>query len=138
MISGGLFAAGSRLLTDLTNATVATATGAVYFLEAAGSGVGGLLAGLVLVRLANPFAITALLGVLNLLAASFLLAPISTRRRVLAACFGLMATLALIGGYELQPLSLARLWRGYHLVAAQNSGLWQPGRGGDRREPKPF
>ena len=75
VISGGLFAAGSRLFADMAGASTATATGAVYLLEAAGSGVGGLLAGLALVRLANPFEITAFLGVLNLLAAWVLLAP---------------------------------------------------------------
>jgi spermidine synthase len=121
VISGGLFAAGSRLFADVAGASTATATGAVYLLEAAGSGVGGVLAGLALVRLANPFEITALVGVLNLLAAWALLAPVGAWRRALAASFAGMAALVLIGGYELQPLSLARLWRGFHLVAAQNS-----------------
>jgi len=121
VISGGLFAAGSRLFGDMAGASSATATGAVYLLEAAGSGVGGVAAGLALVRLANPFEITALLGLLNLLAAWVLLSPTSGRRRALAASFGLMAALVLIGGYELQPLSLAWLWRGFHLVAAHNS-----------------
>jgi spermidine synthase len=121
VISGGLFAAGSRLFADMAGTSTATATGAVYLLEAAGSGVGGVLAGLALVRLANPFEITALLGVMNLLAAWVLLAPISAWRRGLAASFGVMAALVLIGGYEFQPLSLAQLWRGFHLVATQNS-----------------
>lgn len=121
VISGGLFAAGSRLFADEAGASTATATGAVYLLEAAGSGVGGLLAGLALVRLANPFAITALLGVLNLLAAWALIAQLSAKRRTLAASFGVMTALVLIAGYELQPFSLARLWRGYHLVATRNS-----------------
>jgi spermidine synthase len=121
VISGGLFAAGSRLFADMTGTSTATATGAVYLLEAAGSGVGGVLAGLALVRLANPFEITALLGVLNLPAAWALLAPTSARRRALTASFGVMAALVIIGSYELQPLSLARLWRGFHLVAARNS-----------------
>jgi spermidine synthase len=121
VISGGLFAAGSRLFGDMAGVSTATATGAVYLLEAAGSGVGGVVAGLALVRLANPFEITALLGLLNLLAAWVLLAPTSARRRALAASFGVMAALVLIGGHKLQPLSLAWLWRGFHLVAAQNS-----------------
>jgi len=121
LVSGGLFAAGSRLFADMAGASTATATGAVYLLEAAGSGVGGLLAGLALVRLANPFAITAFLGVLNLLAAWMLIAQLSAKRRTLAVSFGVMVALVLMGGYELQPFSLARLWRGYHLVAAQNS-----------------
>jgi len=121
VISGGLFAAGSRLYADMAGATTAAATGAVYLLEAAGSGVGGVVAGLALVRLENPFEITALLGLLNLLAAWALLAPITTWRRAMAASFGVMAALVLIGGYKLQPLSLAWLWRGFHLVAGQNS-----------------
>jgi spermidine synthase len=121
LISGGLFAAGSRLFRDTTGAAIATATGAVYLLEAAGSGVGGVVAGLVLVQMSNPFAIAALLGALNLLAAWVVMAPVSTRRRMLGAGFAVMAALLLIGGYKLQPLSLARLWRGFNLVAAQNS-----------------
>ena len=60
-------------------------------------------------------------GVLNLFAAWMLLAPISAWRRTLAASLGVMTALVLLGGYELQPISLARLWRGFHLVAAQNS-----------------
>ncbi|MGD0226414.1 MAG: spermidine synthase [Terriglobia bacterium] len=121
VISGGLFGAGSRLFADMSGASIATATGAVYLLEAAGSGLGGVLAGLALVRLANPFEITALLGLLNLLAAWVLLASISARRRALAAGFGVMAALVVMGNYELQPLSLARLWRGFNLVAVRNS-----------------
>jgi len=100
VISGGLFAAGSRLFTDELGVSIARATGAVYLLEAAGSGVGGVLAGLALVRLSNPFWITAVLGVLNLLAAWRLLASVIPRRRALAASFGVMAALLLIGGYE--------------------------------------
>jgi spermidine synthase len=121
VISGGLFAAGSRLFTDELGVSIARATGAVYLLEAAGSGVGGVLAGLALVRLSNPFWITAVLGVLNLLAAWRLLASVIPRRRALAASFGVMAALLLIGGYEFQPISLARLWRGFNLAATQNS-----------------
>jgi spermidine synthase len=121
VLSGGLFAAGSRLFAEVAGASLAAATGAAYLLEAAGSGVGGVLAGLALVRLANPFWIMALLGVLNLLAAWMLVAPLTGRRRALAAGFAAMAALVVIASYALQPLSLARLWRGFHLVATQNS-----------------
>ena len=121
VISGGLFASGSRLFAERSGASIATATGAVYLLEAAGSGLGGVLAGLALVRVANPFEITAFLGLLNLVAAWALLASIGARRRVLAASFGLLAVLVVMGNYKLQPVSLARLWRGFDLVAVQNS-----------------
>ena len=118
VLSGGLFAAGSRLFAGISGASTVAATGVVYLLEAAGSGVGGVIAGLALVKLANPFEITALLGVLNLLAAWALL---TTRSRLLGPCLGGLAAAVLISPYVLQPLSLQWLWRGFHLVAAQNS-----------------
>jgi len=119
--SGGLFAAGSRLFADMSGTSTAASTGAVYLLEAAGSAVGGLAASLALVRLSNPFAITAFLGVLNLLAAWALLGPVSVRRRALAASFGVMTAAVLMGGFELQSVSLTWLWRGFKLVAVRNS-----------------
>jgi spermidine synthase len=121
VLSGGLFAAGSRLYAELTGATTAAATGAVYLLEAAGSGLGGVLAGLVLVRLLTAFEIAAILGVLNLAAAWVLVARVAGRRRLMAASFGVLAALVLAGSYELQPLSRALLWRGYDLIATRNS-----------------
>ena len=48
LLSGGLFAAGSRLCGDETRTSTASAASSVYLLEAAGSGLGGILASLVL------------------------------------------------------------------------------------------
>jgi spermidine synthase len=121
VLCGGLFAAGSRLFAELTGATTAAATGAVYLLEAAGSGLGGVLAGLLLVRLLTAFEIAAILGVLNLAAAWVLVGRMDGRRRLMAASFGVLAALVLAGSYELQPLSRALLWRGYDLIATRNS-----------------
>ena len=121
LVAGGLFAAGSRMFAESTGAATDAATGAVYLLEAVGSGIGGLIAGLVLVRLTNPFVVTAFLGVLNLLAAWILLYPVVALRRAWGAALTMMAALAILGGFELQPVSLAWLWRGYDLVATRNS-----------------
>ena len=121
LISGGLFAAGSRLFAELTGATTAAATGAVYLLEAAGSGLGGLLAGLALVRWLTPFEIAALLGVLNLLAACVLLANAEEKNRLLAAAFPALSVVVVLGSSALAPLSLRVLWRSYHLVTTRNS-----------------
>ena len=121
LISGALFAAGSRFFAATTGASIATSTGSVYLLEAAGSGLGGLVASLALIRLTNPFVISALLGVLNLLAAWLLLRSTSARRRVLAWAFVAMGALVVMGNRRFQPLSLARLWRGFELVAVRNS-----------------
>jgi spermidine synthase len=120
-ISGALFAAGSGLWAETSGAAIATATGAVYLLEAAGSGIGGLLASLVLVRLANPFAVTAFLGALNLAAAWTLLAPGSKRRWAWTAILGALAAIVVAGGFVLQPVSLAWVWRGFKLVGTRNS-----------------
>lgn len=121
LVSGGLFAAGSRVFADFSGASTATASGAVYLLEAVGSGAGGLLAGVALIRLTNAFAITALLGVLNLAAAWTLLVLGRVKDRVIAATFALLAVLLVLFGYTFQPFSLARLWKGYQLAATENS-----------------
>jgi spermidine synthase len=121
VLSGGLFAAGSRLFAELTGATTAAATGAVYLLEAAGSGLGGVLASLALVRLLTAFEIAAILGVLNLAAAWVLVGRGGGRRRLVAASFGALAALVLAGSHELEPLSRALLWRGFDLIATRNS-----------------
>ena len=121
VISGGLFAAGSRLFADATGSTTATATGSVYLLEAAGSGLGGVLAGLALVRLLTAFEIAAILGLLNLGSAWMMLALAGAKRRHLAAGFVAFAALLLAGSYGLAPLSLRMLWRGFHLIATRTS-----------------
>ncbi len=121
VLSGGLFAAGSRMFAELTGATTAAATGAVYLFEAAGSGLGGMLASLALVRVLTAFEIAAILGVLNLVAAFVLVAGAGGRRRLVAASFGALAALVLAGSYVLEPLSRALLWRGFHLIATRNS-----------------
>lgn len=123
VVSGWLFAAGSRLYADEVGASTATATGAVYLLEAVGSGVGGILASLVLIRYLNAFDIASLLALLNLLAAASLGVRAPRFRRAVAAT--LLALFAFLvfpwGSRRLETLSLATLWRGFRLVATRNS-----------------
>ncbi|MBZ5564654.1 MAG: fused MFS/spermidine synthase [Acidobacteriia bacterium] len=121
LISGGLFAAGSRLFAEERSASTAQATSAVYLFEAVGSGVGGLLASLLLIRFLDAFEIAALLALLNLLAAASVGIRGTTRRR--AAIMGLLAlALALpLAARTLEARSLALLWRGFELVEVRNS-----------------
>ena len=120
-VSGGLFAAGSRLYASEAGASVASASSSMYLLEALGSGVGGILASLVLIRYLAPFQIAALSGWLNLIAATVL----AMRRMALRRAMLGMLTIALfflwIGGNRLEAMSLKELWRGFHLLATQNS-----------------
>lgn len=122
-LSGMLFAAGSRLYADRAGTSTAGGTSAVYLLEAAGSGLGGILASLVLIRSLSAFEIAAVLALLNLLAAASLLIPAAFRRRApLLALLGILLLISfLLGARWLEETSLTRLWQGFHLLEARNS-----------------
>jgi spermidine synthase len=110
-VSGWLFAVGVRLFAAETHCATGESAGAVYLLEAIGSGAGGILASLALIRYCSPFEIASLVGALNFLAAALL-----TRRAILAALIVLMLPLG-----RLETASLAHLWHGFRLVAVRNS-----------------
>jgi len=122
MLSGALFTAGSRLYARQAATPLGTATGTVYLWEAAGSSAGGVLAGLILVRLRGSLEIAGLLGVLNLLAAASL--ALRPGRARLAAMAGLLCLsgVGLGGGIgRLEDISQQRSWRGFPLIATRNS-----------------
>jgi len=123
LISGCMFAAGSRWCADEVGSSIATATGSVYLLEALGSGVGGMVASIALIAYFNAFQISVLLALLNALAAASLGVKAGLWRRVV------LAGIAGVFGFLLFPLaaawlertSLARLWKGFRLVESRNS-----------------
>jgi spermidine synthase len=115
VLSGALFAAGSRLYADQAASSMGEATGSVYLLEALGSAAGGVLAGLVLVRSVAPLQIAAGLGLLNVLAAAVLV------NRAWITRFAVVGAAVLLGLPGLETASLERFWRGFHLVANRNS-----------------
>ncbi len=122
-VSGGLFAAGSRLYGEAAHSPAASATASVYLLEALGSGIGGILASLFLIRWFTPFQIAALLGLLNLVSAALLGIRTPRRRGVVVAA----VLLAFAGGIfpfgagRLEAWSLRILWKGFNLLATRNS-----------------
>ena len=120
-LSGWLFAAGSRLYAEEAGASTARATGVVYLLEAAGSGVGGILASLVLIRYLSPFEIASLVGLLNLLAAAGLVIRARAMRRIVTAALLIGAVLCFAASRRVEAVSLSYLWRGFHLAATRNS-----------------
>jgi spermidine synthase len=123
VLSGWLFAAGSRLFAEDVNTPMAESTGTVYLLEAIGSGVGGILASLLLIRYFTSLEIALFLSLLNLLAAVTMTLPSTVHRSAIAAALlGVFASLIIPAGSEkLEAISLAWLWRGFHLVATRNS-----------------
>ncbi len=123
LLSGCMFAAGSRLCADELSSAMASATSTVYLLEAIGSGLGGFAASLVLIERLGSFQIMLVLGMCNLLAAARLAVPASAIRRAL------MALIAAVFGFLLLPLaaprmersSRAALWKGFRLVDVRDT-----------------
>ena len=123
LTSGWLFVAGSRLYADEVGVGTGAGTSSLYLLEAVGSGAGGVVACLLLIRHLDAFAFASLLGLRNLLAATSLLVRAAWRRRaIVATLFGTFALFVFpILSPQLEALSLARLWRGLRLAATRNS-----------------
>jgi spermidine synthase len=121
LLSGGLFAAGSRLCAEEAGSSTASAASSVYLLEAAGSGAGGILASLVLIRYVSSFEIALLLAWLNLLAAAWLVAGAPAARRARLALLLVAALLAPRAARRLESKSLQLLWHGFTLVESRNS-----------------
>jgi len=123
LLSGGLFAVGSRLCAQEAGTSTLAGTSNVYLLEALGSGLGGVLASLLLIRYFTSFQIAGLLCLLNFLGAAclgILSGPL--RRAVGLALVGAFAFVVFpVGCPWLEKVSLKRLWSGFDLVASRNS-----------------
>jgi len=123
VLSGWLFAAGSRLFTGEMGASTAQATGTVYLMEAIGSGAGGIAASLLLIRYFTSLEIALFVALLNLLAATSILPqPRVHRHAMMAGLVGLFVFFIFPNlSWRLDALSLAKLWRGFRLVETRNS-----------------
>jgi spermidine synthase len=123
VVSGALFAVSARMYETECAVSPRIAASSAYLLEAAGSGLGGILASLVLLRFLEPFQIAAVVSLLNLCMAAVLLLRMSRRQFwVAGAAAALFAILLLAYAAPLLEKSAqARLWRGFHLVGSRNS-----------------
>jgi len=121
--SGALFVAAARIFKERGATSARFAVSSAYLLDAAGSGVGGLLAGIVLLRFFQPFQIAAMVTILNLAMAAYLWSR--AVRRMTWALMVLAAIAALILIFRAAPWlehsAQMRLWRGFHLVASRDS-----------------
>jgi spermidine synthase len=121
VISGCMFAAGSRLCAEEVGSSITTATGSVYLLEALGSGIGGVAASAALIPYLNAFQISLLLAFLNFVAAASLVMKAGLGRRVavvaVASVFAILSVLV----PRLERASLEKLWKGFRLVDVKNS-----------------
>ena len=120
--SGALFVTAARMAEAEGGLSARRAASAAYLLEAAGSGLGGILASVVLVRFLESFQIAAIVGVLNVCTAAAIL--LRTRRvTVLLAGAAALAAVPLLIWVAPQwdAAARARLWRGFNVVGERNS-----------------
>src|ERR1035438_1063301 len=122
-VGGALFVAVARMYSHEYSVSTRAAVSAAYLLEAAGSGLGGIVASFVLLRSLEPFQIACVVLVLNLLMAIILLLPMSRKQIGITMTAGaLLAILLLVYVAPwLESAARANQWRGLRLLASRDS-----------------
>jgi spermidine synthase len=122
-VAGALFVAAARMYGHECAVDARAATSTAYLLEAAGSGLGGIVASFVLLRSLEPFQIACVVLVLNLSMAIILL--LRMNRKQLGSAITAAALLAIFLLVRVAPwlesAAQARQWRGLHLLASRDS-----------------
>jgi spermidine synthase len=123
LLSGALFVVAARMAELECALPARMAASSAYLLEAAGSGLGGIVASLVLLRFFDAFQISAIVAQLNVGMAAILLLRMSRKRfRILAVSTLVCAVpLLLFLAPSLNRSAQARLWQGFHLVGVRDS-----------------
>jgi spermidine synthase len=128
IVSGALFVVATRMYAQECGVSARVATSSAYLLEAAGSGLGGILASIVLLRFLGSFQIATIVALLNLCMAAVLLFRMSRKQpgavAVAAALFASVVLLIVLLIYiapALDRSAEARLWRGFHVVGSRDS-----------------
>ena len=128
VVAGSLFVAATRMYEHECAVSARIATSSAYLLEAAGSGFGGILAGIVLLRFLGSFEIATVVTLINLCMATALLFRMSRKQlgavaagAVLFAGVLLTILLFVYVAPALDRSAQARLWRGFRLVGSRNS-----------------
>ena len=126
--AGALFVVATRMYEQECAVSARVAASSAYLLEAAGSGCGGILASIVLLRFLGSFQIAAVVTLLNLCMAAVLLFGMSRKQvgaaTVAAALFAVVLLAILLLVYfapSLDRSAQAHLWRGFHLVGSRDS-----------------
>ena len=123
VVAGALFVVATRMYEEECAVSARVAASSSYLLEAAGSGFGGILAGVVLLRFIGSFQIATVVTLLNLGMAAVLLFRMSRKQfGAVTLATGLFAILLLIYfAPSLDRSAQSRLWRGFRLVGSRDS-----------------
>jgi spermidine synthase len=123
VVSGSLFVVAARMYEQECGVSARVASSSAYLLEAAGSGFGGILASIVLLRFLESFQIATVVALGNLCMAAVLLFPMSRKRIgavTVAAVVSAVVLLIYVAPW-LDRSSQARLWRGFHVAGSRDS-----------------
>jgi spermidine synthase len=115
LLSGAMFAAGSRLHAAIHKSATADAAANVYFYESVGAGVGGLFAALLFAQQIPPFGIALVVSLLNAVSAAMITAgrTVAGRITVLAGATAVLLVVVPPGVRFLETRTLDYLWRGF-------------------------
>jgi len=122
-VSGELFVVAARMVEAECAVSARVATSSAYLLEAVGSGLGGIVASILLLRFLDSFQIATIVAILNLCMAAVLLLRASRRRLAALTVAAALCAIPLVkfAAPSLDRSSQARLWQGFHLVASHDS-----------------
>ncbi len=128
VVAGSLFVVATQMYKQECAVSARIASSSAYLLEAAGSGFGGILASLALLRFLGSFQIATVVALLNLCMAAVLLFQLRPKQlgvvAVVAALFAvalLTIPLLIYVAPSLDRSAQARLWRGFRLVESRDS-----------------
>jgi spermidine synthase len=121
-LCGGLFVVAARMYQEEYAVSGRVATSSAYLLEAAGSGLGGILASVVLLRFLDSFQIAILVALFNLGMAAILLVR-TKRTQVIVVALGATFAIPLLiyVAPSLNSSSQQHLWRGFHVLGSRDS-----------------
>ena len=122
-LAGCLFVVATRMYAQECAVSARVAASSAYLLEAAGSGFGGILASVVLLRFFDSFQIAVIVALLNLCMAASLLLRMSRKKLVAVALAAMIfATFLLVyAAPSLDSSAQERLWRGFFLLGSRDS-----------------
>ena len=123
IVSGALFVAATRMVQQECGVSASRASSLAYLLDAAGSGFGGLLASVLLLRLLGPFQTAAGVSLLNVCMATALLCRMSRKRLAALSMAALLVAVPLFAvvAQWLNSSAEAVLWRGFRVIASRDS-----------------
>ncbi|MBZ5573683.1 MAG: fused MFS/spermidine synthase, partial [Acidobacteriia bacterium] len=122
-LAGCLFVVASRMYAEEGGVSTRVASSSAYLLEAAGSGLGGVLASLVLLRVFDSFQVATLVALVNLCMAVILWFGVAGKKIAAGASAAVLLALVLITYVAplLDQSARERLWRGFDLLGSRDS-----------------